>query len=264
MAFKDIQRELYNGAVKLTYRNRSHKYYVNNELKQGVTTVLGSVLAKPGLMTWPLDLAIKYLQERLPVVTQEDLDEARKQHTKRRDSGANTGSIVHELAEKILNGENPSLDGYDFEVKLAIGSFQEWFSASKPEVIAVEQIIYSRNHDYAGTFDSILRLNGKNYLCDLKTTNASREAPKGVYNEYFVQLGAYLEAYEEQRQYEEENGGTKLVKIDDVMIISCKKNGVVDTVTGTEVGVTVDKCRSMWVDILKLYRQLKEIANNLK
>lgn len=78
MAFKDIEKVMYDGRIKLDYKDSSHRYYIrereNFELPpenpkawgkahrpKGVTTILDSTLEKKGLMTWPLGLAIREL-----------------------------------------------------------------------------------------------------------------------------------------------------------------------------------------------------------
>ena len=74
IAFKDITKVLYDGKVKLDYKDKAHRYYVrfreNWDLPEddakawskivypkGTTTLLGDTLEKKGLMTWPLGLA---------------------------------------------------------------------------------------------------------------------------------------------------------------------------------------------------------------
>ena len=138
-----------------------------------------------------------------------------------------------------------------------------WYEFTNPEVLNVEEVIYSDAFKYAGTYDCMLKVEGKNYLCDLKTTNASRKAPNGVYAENFVQLGAYAFAHEEQRQYEEANGGTNLVKIDDLMVISAKKDGKLDIVTATDLGLTVEECGEMFKRVMNLYSFMQYVTNKL-
>jgi hypothetical protein len=255
MANQDTEITLYNGRHTAIFKNSTHRYLIDGQLKPGVTTIMSKVLAKPGLVLWPLNMALAELKTKLPTLTQADLDEAAKAHVKKRDAGADTGTIVHELVEKVLLGILPMYDSHPPEVEAALSAFMAWTTAIAPSTVAVEQVVYSEKYDYCGTFDSILAIDGKNYLCDLKTTNASREAPEGIYADYFIQLGAYLEAYTEQRLFEMKYfGKTELVPIHDVMVISCKKNGKVHTKTGHEVGLTTAACRSLWKATLLLYR----------
>lgn len=78
MAFKDLTKVLYDGSIKLDYKDKAHRYYVrtreNWDLPEdhkdawskiiypaGTTTLLGDTLEKKGLMTWPLGLAMREL-----------------------------------------------------------------------------------------------------------------------------------------------------------------------------------------------------------
>lgn len=263
MAFSDITKPAYNGEHEIVYKNASHRYYVDGKIKQGVTTTIGKVLAKPSLMLWPLDMAIKHLQTKLPVITQDDLEEAKKAHITARDKGGNTGSIVHELIEAKINGvELPDVEQTD-EVVLALKAFDEWNKDYSPEFVATEQIVYSKELDYAGTFDAVVRIGGKTYLCDFKTTNPSREAPNGIYAEYFVQLGAYLLAYNEQREYEKGVTDNELVDIDGLMVVSIKKNGIYDVVTNDSIDLSIEDCLSLWKSVKYLATNMDIIKKKL-
>lgn len=78
MAFKDITKVLYDGTIKLDYKDKAHRYYVRERINfdlpeddakawskiiypKGTTTLLGDTLEKKGLMTWPLGLAMREL-----------------------------------------------------------------------------------------------------------------------------------------------------------------------------------------------------------
>lgn len=263
MASEKIERTLYNGLYELVHnpnaRGRSPRYLVNGTNKpKGVTTILGQTLAKD-LMDWAVNCMKTYLEDKLPVVTAADLKEGANQYKFKRDSGASTGTEAHALVEMFLKGIKPSevmQSEPSQEAVNAYNAFVEWFDEVEPEVVNVEEVIYSALYDYAGTYDAMLKINGKVYLTDLKTTNASRKAPNGVYAEYFIQLGAYAAAHEEQRAYEEANGGTKLPKIDGLAVISAKKNGKLDVVTNDDMNLSVEECGQLFQDIVKVNRFL--------
>lgn len=78
MAFRDITKVLYDGKIKLDYKDKAHRYYVRTRedwdlpeddakawskiiYPKGTTTLLGDTLEKKGLMTWPLGLAMREL-----------------------------------------------------------------------------------------------------------------------------------------------------------------------------------------------------------
>lgn len=259
MASEVIERTMYNGRYKLVHnpnaRGRAPRYVVTDTetgeitKPKGVTTIMGATLAKD-LMSWAVSCAIEYLEAKLPVVTGDDLKNAAKEYTVRRDSGASTGSEAHAMVENFLKGR--AVGGGTAEAMNAFRAFKEWFEKAKPEVINVEEVIYSAGYGYPGTYDCMLRIDGKVYLCDLKTTNSSRKAPDGVYAENFVQLGAYAQAHEEQREFEEAHGGSQLVKVEDLMVISAKKNGKLDIVTASDLGLSLNDCRQMFQKVCNL------------
>lgn len=78
MAFKDITKVLYDGSIKLDYKDKAHRYYVRERIDydlpeddkkawgkviypKGTTTLLGDTLEKKGLMQWPKREALKEL-----------------------------------------------------------------------------------------------------------------------------------------------------------------------------------------------------------
>lgn len=274
MANKDTTTTIYNGNHTVKFQNGSHRYYVDGKPRQGVTTIMSKVLAKPGLMLWPLNMALRHIRENIEQVDQglwqlseSDLDDAAKAHAVKRDAGADTGTEVHALVERLLLGEhfNDLIDeAKSEEVKVAISAFDSWKRTHRPKVVAVEQVVYSEDFGFTGTFDSILKLDGVTYLCDLKTTNASKSAPQGVYAENFIQLGAYYLAYNEQRSFEiSDMGKSQLAKIDGLMVISCKKDGKLDVVTNADVDVSLDDAAYLWGCVLGLYSKLNTINKAL-
>lgn len=267
MASEIIERKLYNDEYHMVHnpnaRGRSPRYLVNGKLKpKGVTTILGATLAKD-LISWALGCMEEALMEKLPVITEEDVKWAKGASGRKRDGGASTGSEAHALVEDFLKGKQVSLEDSSDEAKNAYNAFIDWFNTVKPEVINVEEVVYSPTYEYAGTYDCTLEIDGKVYLCDLKTTNASRTAPKGVYAEHFIQLGSYASAHEEQRLFELGNLGTKLRKIDGVMVISAKKNGKLHIVTNEDLGLTVTDCIEMAKKVINIYRFMTSVTNKL-
>lgn len=78
MAFKDITKVLYDGKIKLDYKDKAHRYYARPRVDwekpeddpkawgkimypKGTTTLIGDTLEKKGLMTWPMGLALREL-----------------------------------------------------------------------------------------------------------------------------------------------------------------------------------------------------------
>ena len=260
MASVLIERDMYNSALHLTHnpnaRGRAPRYVVVNAedgektKPKGVTSILGQTLAKD-LMDWAVSCTIDYLRLKLPVVTEEDLVISADEYKVKRDAGGTTGSEAHALVENYLRGQPTG--GGSVEALNAFGAFKKWFEEVKPEVINVEEVIFSREFKYAGTYDGMLRIDGKVFLSDYKTTNASRAAPNGIYIENFIQLGAYALAHEEQRKYEEANGGTKLEPVEGLIVLSGKKDGKFDSATNEDIGLTLEDCMDMARRVVNLH-----------
>lgn len=267
MATEAVDTHIYNGKHHIVFnplaRGRSPRYKVNDKAYQGVTTILGNVLAKKGLMTWPMDVALKYIATKLPIVTEEDLSIASTEHERLRDAGGSTGTEAHSMVEEFLYGGEPT-EEHSPEALNAYRAFVKWFMSERPEILGIENLIFSEELEFAGTYDCLLKINGKVTLCDLKTTNPSREAPNGVYAENFFQLGGYALAYEEQRLYEIANGGSELEPIEELTIISCKKNGKCDIISASDLGLTVQDCMELFAMVMRINNALKAMKLKLK
>lgn len=231
---------------------------------KGVTTILGQTLSKD-LMKWAVDSACSYLRTKLPRVTEADLAIAADEYNRLRDAGGSTGTEAHFLVETFLKTglREGQMQATSPEAQNAYRAFLGWFGEAAPEVLNVEEVIYSNKFRYAGTYDCLLKIDGKVYLCDYKTTNVSRKAPKGIYAEYFIQLGAYAAAHEEQRLYEEASGGSNLLPIEGLAVLSGKKNGVFDMVTSQDLGLTVQECGKMFQRVVNIHNFLDYITAEL-
>lgn len=229
--------ELYNGEVKLQFLPNSHTYKIDGDKKIGVTTITG-VINKEALMLWPLGEAITFLKQQLIVGKDDKqttmytageleklLEEASIAFRKKQDRGTDAGTFGHEWLESYLRaiknnkpipelfekvnldqfGEKPDQLNDDYiratdrnNMHDAIKAFMNWMDSHDVEVIDVERIVYSREYDYCGQFDAILRIEGKIYLIDFKTSNPSREFAEGIYPENFAQTGGYDVAITEE------------------------------------------------------------------
>lgn len=229
--------ELYDGEIQLDYWPKSHKYVIDDDRKIGVTTVTG-VINKEALMTWPLNEAVAYLNNvasdvengikngDLTVIgykqLREEIDNASKAYLKKQLRGTDAGTLGHEWLERFLRAVKNDTEIPDKLQKLlnldytdessdeyirvadhnnmvdSIDSFIDWMRTHDVEVLDVEKIIYSREYDYCGRFDAILKIDGKVYIVDFKTSNPSRDFPEGIYPENFAQMGGYDIGYTEE------------------------------------------------------------------
>ena len=85
-----------------------------------------------------------------------------------RDKAAKRGTIVHEISEDLLNGEEIILDAGP-EIVKRIMCLEEWYNNYQPEIIAQEIMLAFPGVRFAGRFDILARIDGKTVLIDIKT-----------------------------------------------------------------------------------------------
>ena len=82
---------------------------------------------------------------------------------------AKYGSIVHEYIEKFENGKYDELPELDLYQKLSFKQYCKLISKYDIEVLQQEKMVHYKDI-YAGRFDMIANIQGKESLCDIKTT----------------------------------------------------------------------------------------------
>lgn len=114
-----------------------------------------------------------------------------------RDAAGAIGSMVHKLTEQYDAGDEVSLLGLDGRIDYKVAEWKQFeryidFSNKfKPEILDTEFNIVSEKLGFAGTIDRRVRLNGKVYILDIKTSGS-------VHDHYWLQLAAYFELYKEK------------------------------------------------------------------
>lgn len=253
--------------VDLDESNGKHQYSVTdtklgtkNVPMRGVTDIKRTIIAKPGLMRWPMDMAIAHIRAvihdvdvDMPEEVENMLEQAQRAHTHKSDKGKDIGTEVHGAIERYLTGNVNTGVSHDGEKSYM--AFVKWFESTNLKTVAVEQAVYSRQYQYCGKYDAILEIEGDTVLVDFKTTNVSPYALRkkkeytGLYPEDFMQLGFYSQAWHEA-------GGQRL---DDLMLINCTKEGKLITLSAKEIGWDVEKCEALAMSALSIADGLKDI-----
>jgi hypothetical protein len=223
-----------------TFDPVKHVYTLDDKPLTGVTTILG-VIAKPNLIQWAADMAVKYIKEKseplddglvgqppslVRVVTDEVLEEARLAHRKKKEKAGELGTDVHAQVEELIKlalqtdgyiGTHWIRDDHNKQIK----NFIEWAAENNVKFLASEKRLYSTEHWYAGTADIICEIDSKRYVGDIKTSS-------GIYPEAYIQASAYAMALQEM----EDNGNPEkkllhAVKpmFDGVVIVNLRKDG---------------------------------------
>ena len=317
MAFKDITKVLYDGTIKIDYKDEAHRYYIRERklaedgtflfpednpkawdkvLKgvRGTTTLLGDTLEKKGLMRYPLTKAMMYMfqfyeftddngekkmgyspkgfgslwgkdDKLIPYTREEALEHlsyGSKADLRWTQKGADIGSVVHDAIEHHVKkqkgfdikeqyrasmetaeyesdrAKKQAEDEFEADVAMAIQAFESfkvWWKTANIELLGAEDLIYSKQYRISGTFDGLLKVPGKGVvLADWKTSNASQSKDaamlEGVNYQYFLQSAIYAMAWQEMGNH----------KIDDLLIVSCRKDGGFSTIFASDLGLTVE------------------------
>jgi len=195
-----MEHRLYNGDIQLKFTHNGHRYQIDQgqgwKPVQGVTTILGKVIAKDGLVSWAANLAVEAM---LDGATPE---EAKKAHTLKKDKGADIGSEVHTAIENHFYGKKVQVTTP--EAEKALQGFYEWLEPRKITSIKNEIPVYSKKYNYCGTCDFIAEIDGRRYIGDWKTSDPKRDYKNNrytgkflAYPEHFIQVAAYDQALRE-------------------------------------------------------------------
>jgi len=264
--------KLYSGEVEITL-SPAHRYKVIDRGEivkpEGVTTVLGRVTAKTGLISWAANMAAESFREAISGAVADGVDidtdfleeclkTAKNAHNVKRDKGASIGSLVHTACEDYINniltsGRGSDVPGLsDKQASAAFESFLDWDTRNNPEYIFSEKMVYSRTLRYCGTADVAFTINGKKYLGDFKTSDPKRQwIPKlrrygsyMPYPEHWLQVAAYDYANREECGE----------KYDGYMILYITKSGGLHIFKTDET----ERWINGWRNAISLSRLLKE------
>ncbi|MFD9629803.1 hypothetical protein [Streptomyces violascens] len=194
------------GAIRTIKRGGS-RFYLSPETAEkvpGVTSIVG-MLPKPYLTFWAARMTAETAVANLPAVAsiaERDetgaVDYLRNAHTRYTKLRANVGSDAHDLFERMIRLEeigrvHPDLEPYRL-------GFAEFLTTVRPQLIRAEDVAWSDEHNYAGSFDAILRVRlGEDGRPDHEngtwhTLMVDWKTSKGAYPDVALQLAAYAHA----------------------------------------------------------------------
>lgn len=151
------------------------------------------------------------------------------------------------------------------------GAFVAWWGQTKPVLYGAEQLLYSMENNVCGTYDGDIGIQARYHpvfkdlgqkiirvTADWKTSNASKSPTaamwEGVNYQYFHQSAIY----ELMRR---EMG---MEPADDLLIVSCRKDGGFSLVYASELGLTVGDCIKAAEAVIFAYRFKEKAINGLK
>jgi len=222
-----LERELYNGEIRVKFDNVTHRYYINDEPAKFTPSKIAGVLDKPALIGWAVKETIKIVESRLKVGEKVDdmmlagiLALAKGEHIRKRDEAASEGTIVHDRLERWIkegiayaNSNDEGTSGAFYPDEDDVHDLLELMK-DKPEALRVsmkqfggylikhqlgftgaEEPVYSKKYGYPGLMDANLIKRGKGwrYVGDHKIRS-------GIYEEVRLQTALYQGAAEEEKQ----------------------------------------------------------------
>lgn len=194
------------------------RWYVHpesGEKQPGVTSVIGT-LNKPFLVGWAAKMAAEFVVDNIGSVMPlamsdraaaiELIKGASRRYTAKR---GEVGTAAHEVFETVARGRkvgrlHPEMTPYATH-------FAEFIAKFKPEFLMNEETVWNGEVGYAGSFDTILRIDGENVIVDYKTSAS-------IYPEVGLQLAAY-------RYATELIGGRPLPQIDGGAVLHVTSDG---------------------------------------
>lgn len=165
---------------KLGYRSKG------GDKLPSVTTILGRFKESGALMKWAYTTGRDHgRKEALGQEAPESLYDVSGK-------AADIGTAAHSMVEAHIKGENPERvstlvvlsDEDQAKARNSFGTYLDWASMSKLEVVEQEIYLVSEAHKFGGTPDAIGLIGGELCLLDWKTSN-------GVYADYLLQIAAY-------------------------------------------------------------------------
>jgi hypothetical protein len=178
-------------AQRRRYGATGHGYKIDGEKVIGVTTAIKGGLPSPALINWAAREVAEYAVDNLQPLSAMTRDAAYDllcgAANRRRDFAAARGKSVHELARKMLAGEEVDVPE---ELRGHVENYEKFHRQWRPVDVAVEAVVVNYTHRYAGTLDYLCELNGIPglSLLDIKTKG------RGAYGEDALQLNAYASA----------------------------------------------------------------------
>lgn len=210
----------YKAPIRRKETAKGH-YYVDadNQRVPGVTTILGDGLPKKALINWAANSTAEYTidhwDELGDLSASKRLKKLQGARYEEKDLAANRGTEVHDLAEKLVKGEEVDvpdlLAGY-------VESYVQLLDDFQVQPVLVEITVMSHSYGYAGTLDLIADFPtlGKRLLCDLKTNRS------GIFGETALQLAGYRFA----DTYVDESGAeVPMIEVDGCAAIHVRADG---------------------------------------
>jgi len=177
--------------LTIEYRDASHRYWLHADGERKPTvSVTGAlkVLDKPALLSWAERCGAEgaarlakmgELDNVMPEAAIEFVRMHKLGMDAKRDAGADRGTAAHTVLETwMADGTIPKLGDFEADERGYVKGLSRFLITHEPEPVAIEVIVGSVKHDFAGRLDMIANLGGRRLLIDLKTSPWARIYPE--------------------------------------------------------------------------------------
>lgn len=190
-----------------TTGSNGRHYTWRDERFPSVTTIISRGVPKPALPNWAArkvaETAVEQHHIWQPMARHDQIDWLKRSPWRDTQAAQITGSTIHDWAEKRALGIPVTTSDLDPEHRPYAESWLSFVHMCEPTWEMAEASVYSREHNYAGTLDALLRLSDRAVekiaeaggpdmsgliLVDYKTSRS------GIYPEVALQLAAYRHA----------------------------------------------------------------------
>lgn len=156
-----------------------------------------SLLEKPALKQWAVNMAIKYIKESdLTDLTffNDVLEKAKYEWKNQSEEAKDIGSEIHAIIENWIKEDRDAMGKYRPEVENGFLAFLDWEKNNIIEWLFSEMVVVSQDYGFAGQLDAVALMHDKGEelvrVIDFKSS-------KGFYDGYKKQVSLYLCALQE-------------------------------------------------------------------
>lgn len=199
-------------------QRRAGFYWKDGKPYVSVTTVL-KIIDKPAIRYW-------FGKEvYLAMVIDPTLNESAALSAPYRTSkkAQNRGTTIHSIVE-AYKASGVIIETVPDHLKGYAEAFYSWVKDNKLEIEENEKTVVNEKHQFAGTLDMLVKINGEEYVLDVKTG-------KDIYPESTLQLSAYNETL----------GGTRKMAV-----LLLKENGKYKFETVESEFDAFLHCKALW------------------
>ena len=163
-----------------------------------VTTITKEGLPSAALLGWAVKATAEWVVDNadaVRVMAESDrdaaLDVVKQARYRKTGPAAARGTALHKAAEALSYGETPEIEPFH---QPWLDIYRQFLDDHQPEFEMAEAPVYNLTYAYAGTLDTIVRIDGRLLLLDIKTHAKKIDEPRPPYPDVALQLAAYRHA----------------------------------------------------------------------